>query len=77
VSNFDNTNKGALFKNSDKTEEKHADYRGNINVNGVEMWLSAWIRTSSKGMKYMFLAVQPKTDDAPKKAAKASADAPF
>src|SRR5262249_60110272 len=24
---YDNTNRGALFKNTDKTDEKHADYR--------------------------------------------------
>jgi uncharacterized protein (DUF736 family) len=74
VSNFDNTNKGALFKNSDKTENRHPDYRGNINVNGVEMWLSAWIKTSAKGVKYMSLAVQPKTEGPAKKTTSARAD---
>lgn len=57
---YDNTNKGALFKNADKQEETHADYRGSINVNGEEFWLSAWTRTSAKGVKYMSLSVQPK-----------------
>jgi hypothetical protein len=43
MSDYDNTNRGALFRNNDKTEEneKWPDYRGNINVNGTEYWLSA------------------------------------
>jgi uncharacterized protein (DUF736 family) len=59
-SDFDNTNRGALFRNNDKTEEKHPDYRGNINVDGTVYWLSAWLKTSKQGTKYMSLAVTPK-----------------
>ncbi len=62
---YDNTNKGALFKNSDKDSDSHPDYRGNINVGGREFWLSAWIKTSKKGDKYMSLSVKPKEDRAP------------
>jgi uncharacterized protein (DUF736 family) len=57
---YENRNRGALFKNNDKTEETHPDYRGSINIGGVDHWLSAWIKTSKKGMKYMSLSVQPK-----------------
>jgi hypothetical protein len=60
MTDFDNTNKGALFKNNDKEDEKHPDYRGNLNVGGTEYWLSAWLKTSKNGMKYMSLAIQPK-----------------
>jgi uncharacterized protein (DUF736 family) len=60
VSDYDNTNSGALFKNDDKQSEKHPDYRGQINVNGEEFWLSAWVKTSKKGQKFMSLSVQPK-----------------
>jgi hypothetical protein len=75
VSKFEQKdNTGALFKNPDKTSEKHPDYRGSITVNGVEMWLSAWIKTSAKGVKYMSLALQPKAGDTFKKTASASAD---
>jgi uncharacterized protein (DUF736 family) len=63
MSDFDNTNRGALFRNDDKTEEKHPDYRGNINVDGTEFWLSAWIKTGKKGVKYMSLAIKPKNAD--------------
>ncbi len=58
--NFDNTNSGALFKNDKGGNERRPDYRGTLNVNGVEYDLSAWLKTSKKGDKYMSLSVQPK-----------------
>jgi hypothetical protein len=60
---YDNRDRGALFKNNDKTEESHPDYRGNINVDGTEYWLSAWLKTSKAGMKYMSLSIKPKNAD--------------
>jgi hypothetical protein len=58
---YDNTNRGVLFKNDRKEKETHADYRGNINVDGVEFWLDAWIKESQKdGKKFMSLSIKPK-----------------
>ena len=57
---FDNTNRGVLFKNQEMSRDSDADYRGNINVGGVEHWLNAWIKTSKAGEKYMSLSVRPK-----------------
>jgi len=58
---YDDTNRGVLFKNEEKENERHADYRGSINVGGTEFWLNAWIKTSSKtGKKFMSLSVKPK-----------------
>ena len=37
---FDDTNRGVLFRNNDKADPKHADYKGNANVNGTEFWLA-------------------------------------
>jgi uncharacterized protein (DUF736 family) len=51
---------GALFKNQEKQSDNHPDYRGNIRINGQDMWLSAWIKTSKSGTKYMSLSAQPK-----------------
>jgi uncharacterized protein (DUF736 family) len=59
--NYDNSNRGALFKNKDKRSENDPDYRGSINVAEDEYWLSAWLKTSKAGEKYMSLSVQPKT----------------
>jgi hypothetical protein len=57
---YDNTNSGALFKNDKKESEKHPDYRGSINVDGVDYWISAWLKTSQQGTKFMSLSVSPK-----------------
>lgn len=57
---FDNTNRGALFKN-DKTggNPNWPDYRGSVNVDGKEFWLDAWIKDGKKG-KFMSLSIKPK-----------------
>lgn len=68
---YDNTNTGALFKNSEK-DESHPnwpDYKGTINVGGQEFWLSAWVKTGKQGSKvagkkFFSLTVQPKEDKA-------------
>jgi uncharacterized protein (DUF736 family) len=57
---YDNTNRGALFRVDDKESEKHPDYSGNINAGGKDFWLSAWIKVSKDGQKYMSLSVTPK-----------------
>jgi len=67
---YDNTNSGVLFKNLDKDKDSQPDYKGSINVDGREMWLSAWIKTGQKG-KFMSPSVKPKEGQkAPAKAAK-------
>ena len=68
---YDNTNRGALFKNDDKQSDKHPDYKGSINIDGVEYWLSSWIKTSKQGNKFMSLSVQPKQQQAAKQAKQA------
>lgn len=57
---FDNTNRGSLFKNDKKESETHPDYKGQINVNGEEFWINAWLKTSKQGTKFMSLSVSPK-----------------
>lgn len=60
MAEYDNKNRGALFRNDKKEEEKHPDYRGTINVAGTDYWLDAWIKESKAGKKYMSLSVKPK-----------------
>lgn len=71
---YDNTNRGALFKNDDKQSDKHPDYKGSINIDGVEYWLSSWIKTSKQGNKFMSLSVQPKQAAKPAKQAPQAVD---
>ena len=58
---YDNTNKGILSKNDRKEKDTHADHRGTINVEGVEYWLDAWIKTRKNGSgKFFSLSVKRK-----------------
>ena len=41
---YDNTNRGSIWKNEKKETEKHPDFTGSLNVEGVEYWVSAWKR---------------------------------
>ena len=56
---FDNTNRGVLFINNRKESEKHPDYTGNVNIDGVGYWLSGWKKVGKSGT-FLSLAVKPK-----------------
>jgi len=45
-------NTGAIFKNENKKAENHPDYKGKVNVNGKEMEVALWLKTSAKGLKF-------------------------
>tara|TARA_R100000742_G_C4279636_1_gene104878 strand:- start:7142 stop:7381 length:240 start_codon:yes stop_codon:yes gene_type:complete len=45
MSDYDNTNRGAIWKNDKKETEKHPDFKGELNVDGVLYWVSAWKRS--------------------------------
>ena len=70
---YDNMNKGTLFKNDKNGNEKWADLRGSINIEGVEFWISGWYKVSgpnakTPGEKFVSLSVQrkqPRPDAAP------------
>ena len=60
IKQYDDTNRGSLFKNDRKTADTHADYTGSLNVNGQEFWINAWLKESKSGTKFMSLSVRPK-----------------
>lgn len=78
---YDNNLSGALFKNDKKETEKHPDYKGSCEINGTEYWVSSWLNTSGKGVKYLSLKFSPKDGEkqaAPKQVADDDfSDAPF
>jgi uncharacterized protein (DUF736 family) len=74
MTEYDNTNRGVLFKNDQGDNPKRPQYRGSLNVNGVDYNISAWIKESRKdGSKFMSLSVEPKKD-APRQKAQAVAE---
>jgi uncharacterized protein (DUF736 family) len=57
---YDNTNTGALFLNERKTDEKHPDRTGSINVEGIEYFLDGWIRKTKDGKQFLSVRVKRK-----------------
>ena len=62
-------NTGSLFKNDDKTEDKHPNAKGSALINGVAFWVAAWTKTDKNGNKFQSLAFKPK-DEATRSAEK-------
>ena len=67
MAEFDNTNRGVLFKN-ETDNEKAPMYKGKINVDGKDYQLAAWVKENQKGDKFLSLSVQEpfKKDDVSK-----------
>jgi len=74
MSDFDNTNSGALHKNDRKSTPTQPDYKGDAAPVCVhcgakqDFWLSAWIKTARSGKKWMSIAFQAKDDPRDKQA---------
>lgn len=54
-------NSGTLFKNDRRTSDKHPEYKGEGVINGVPVWISAWVKEGAKG-KFFSMAFQPKDE---------------
>jgi uncharacterized protein (DUF736 family) len=85
MSNYDNTNKGALFTNDQKGNEKAPNYKGKLNVDGKEYEIAGWVRQGKSGSFLSLTVSEPyqKTTitDAPKQTTynkpKETGDLPF
>ena len=64
MSDYDNTNRGSIWKNDRKEKDTHPDFTGSLNVDGVEYWVSAWKRKPDASPKAPALSfsVKPKED---------------
>ncbi len=52
---YDDTNRGVLFKQTDKASDKAPDFSGKFNFDGKEVELVGWAGVSSNGCKYIQL----------------------
>ncbi len=60
MAEFDNTNRGVLFKNDRKEAgDRKPEYTGSLNVDGVEFFLDAWLKDGKSG-KFMSVSVKRK-----------------
>jgi hypothetical protein len=57
---YDNTNRWTLNKNDRKEKDTHPDYKGSINVDGVDYWLDGWIKDGANG-KFISGSIKAKT----------------
>ena len=62
MAEYDNTNRGVLFRETDKKTDNHPDMTGEVNVDGVEFRLAGWTKESKNGKKFLSLAVTPKQE---------------
>ena len=60
MSQYDDTNRGALFVNDKRQSENQPNAKGSLNVEGVEYWVSAWTKVSKNGAKYQSIALTRK-----------------
>ncbi len=77
---YDNTDRGVLFRNDRKETEAQPDYTGKLNIAGQEHYLSAWLKQSKKGEKFMSLNIGKPVEaakPAPREAAPFRDDIPF
>jgi uncharacterized protein (DUF736 family) len=58
MSDYDNTNRGAMFPNKYKEDgDKRPDHTGNLNVDGKEFKIAAWQSTSKAGNSYLSVTI--------------------
>tara|TARA_R110000772_G_scaffold262117_1_gene381028 strand:+ start:268 stop:486 length:219 start_codon:yes stop_codon:yes gene_type:complete len=57
---YDNTNRGAMFKNDRKKSDTHPDLGGTIDVGGTEYFINAWKKESKTGTPFYSISVKLK-----------------
>lgn len=66
-------NAGILFVNDRKENDNHPDRKGSAMINGVEYWVSGWIKKGNKG-PFMSLAFKIKEERQSRPASKPAAN---
>jgi len=66
---YDNTNRGSIWKNDKKDTDRHPDFTGSLDVEGTEYWVSAWLRKPDANPKAPALSFSIKQKDAPQQQA--------
>lgn len=56
---YDNTNRGVLFKNNRKEKDNQPDYTGQGNWQGQDFQISAWVKEGKSGKFFSFSFQEP------------------
>ena len=70
MSDYDNTNSGALFANEKRRTDNSPTHTGQCEVvcpacgAVTETWISAWVKVARSGKKFFSLAFRPKDETA-------------
>jgi len=61
---FDNTNRGSIWKNDKRETDKHPHLTGTLNVQGKDFWVSAWVKEKDANPKApeLTMSIKPKDD---------------
>jgi len=66
---------GSIFKNDKKETDKHPDYKGSlITPDGVECWVSVWVKRPEGKQPFFSLSIQAKDQQLPVSAPAAPED---
>lgn len=57
MAEYSNENTGVLFQNDKDGNEKRPDYRGKLNVEGVDFEIAGWKRLSKAGKPFLSLKI--------------------
>lgn len=63
MAEYDNTNRGVLFKNDRKEKDTHPDYTGSGNVEGVDVYINGW-KKEKNGKSFISFSFKPKAEAA-------------
>ena len=77
MSDYEKNNRGQIWPNDKKTTDAHPDFRGDINVDGVMYWVSAWRRKADanpKAPSLTFSIQKKEVPEAVRQAAKGQAN---
>jgi len=79
MTDYDNTNRGAFWKNDRREKDTHPHFKGSINIEGKEYWLSGWKKAddAKENAPLVSLSVQPKEARQEQSAPAPVADDPF
>ena len=72
-------NSGILSRDAERKTDKHPEFKGTAEVNGVEYWLSAWVNENDRGkyFKINFKEKEPRVESTQAPSSVDKDDVPF